>query len=124
METYQESVKINAKNVYIGKKYKFEKCCHCGDEIYIKKKSLHKLYKKKVYRRCSAFEPVYEGRCDFIICGVCAGDFTVFADNYMDTGCILYTWSGNSWLGIPPREVREVRDDDYVCCPECPGLKK
>lgn len=97
---------------YFKQKYNLEKCHHCGSEIFIdqceESRFLH-IFQK--FRKCANVE----NGCKFIICGVCAGDF-VDPTTFDYTG--VYRWTGNPWLGVPPRPVE---DYDYICGEEyCP----
>ena len=103
---------------YFDLLFNVEKCNHCGETIYVKKKDSIKLYKKECYRRCGGFhnkEP-----CKFIICGECAGDFFNHLKYDNPNSRLLYEklyeWTGNPWLGVHPRPIE---DEDFIC-PSCP----
>lgn len=88
----------------LKKNYKFPKCHHCGNHIFIDFfHENHLLHVQQKFRRCAA------DNCKFIICGVCAGDFI---DPYTNDYTGVYQWNGNPWLGVHPRPIE---DDDYIC---------
>ena len=110
---------IVKKLEYFDQIFNVEKCNHCGKTLYVKKKDSTKLSKEKCYRRCSGFHN--KDSCKFIICGECDGDFFDHYTNSRPSYEELYKWTGNPWLGVHPRPVQ---DDDFICCPSCPGNRQ
>ena len=104
-ETHEHMI---AKVKNMSKTHKIKICQNCLCYIFINRNLCASLYEKGVFRRCGNYRP-----CRFIICAKCEGEAP---DSDYKTN---YEWTGNSWFGIPPRPIQ---DDDYICCPECPGI--